>query len=111
MQAENFSGIGQEHLICLNRGPMDTGHTYLERTIDALAEKLGGKGGHAGGGDGDGVGKGEAPGELDVRIWWGWLDTMVPRKGQIWFNRNIERYPERIKVQIRDVADGDHTDL
>jgi hypothetical protein len=99
MQAETFSGIGQEHLICLNRGPTDTGYRHLEIAVEDLATRLWTRE--------DGV----RAGKLDVRIWWGWRDTMVPRKGQLWFNRNIERYPDLIQVKTRDVEDGDHTDL
>lgn len=103
MQAETFSGIGQEHLVCLNRGPTDTGYLHLERAVDQLAKQLRSR---------QAVdGTQESPVPLDIRIWWGWQDTMVPRKGQLWFNRNMKRYPDVIQVVERDVLDGDHTDL
>lgn len=103
MQAETFSGIGQEHLICLNRGPVDTGYRHIEQAVEELAQRLSQR---------DKAGTdGHARKKLDVRIWWGWRDTMVPRRGQIWFNRNIGRFPDVIDVKVRDVIDGDHTDL
>ncbi|ORY35505.1 Alpha/Beta hydrolase protein [Naematelia encephala] len=94
-QEENMGGVGQEHLICLNRGSMDTGPEWLEGSISALSGLL--------------ASSHTSP--LSCEIWWGWQDGMVPRKGQIWFNKVISAHPDYIKVKIRDVPDGDHTDL
>lgn len=103
-QAENFSGVGQEHLICLNRGPVDTGHIWLEQTITTLATKL-----QTAGMDRPGTEKGLPL--IDVDVWWGWEDNMVPRKGQLWFNKTLGRYPREMRLKVHDVPDGDHTDL
>ncbi|TYJ55771.1 hypothetical protein B9479_003549 [Cryptococcus floricola] len=152
MQAENAQGIGQEHLICLNRGPQNTGAPYLLTALSDLAAtiefaqspvdyeartRLGKKFGmsvgerlrdvvgdgqrgeeamadagsesEAGGGGGGGGGGVKWP--LEVNVWWGWLDDMVPRKGQLWFNDRVGQYGDAIKLSIHDVPDGDHADL
>ena len=73
------------------------------------------------------------PYPLNVQLWWGWEDGMVPRKGQcewrlhitshqnhqsctdavlvVWFNKTISGHPNEIRVEMHDVPDGDHTDL
>ncbi|ODN90815.1 hypothetical protein L198_06132 [Cryptococcus wingfieldii CBS 7118] len=131
MQAENAQGIGQEHLICLNRGLQNTGAPYLLTALSDLAAtiefaqspveseartRLGKKFGmsvgerlrdsETGGGGGGGV---KWP--LEVNVWWGWLDDMVPRKGQLWFNDLVGQYGDAIKLSIHDVPGGDHADL
>ncbi|BEI79951.1 hypothetical protein CcaverHIS002_0104800 [Cutaneotrichosporon cavernicola] len=37
LYAEDFRGIGQEHLLCLNRGEIDTGPAWFTTEIDAVA--------------------------------------------------------------------------
>lgn len=97
-------------MICLNRGTDDTGYQWLERSVEALSENLG---------------KAGATRPLNMQVWWGWQDAMVPRPGQrerpraskhgaddvVWFNRTVSEFPDRIKVTVHDVPDGDHTDL
>lgn len=92
--------MGQEHLICLNRGPVDTGHVWLEQTITKLSTLLRSS-----------TPKGEKKAVLDVHVWWGWEDNMVPRKGQLWFNKTLNRCPGELKLTVHDVPNGDHTDL
>lgn len=48
---------------------------------------------------------------LDIQIWWGWEDMMVPRKGQLWFNKTLSRFPGELAVTVHDVPTGDHSDL
>nr|XP_031864044.1 uncharacterized protein CI109_000688 [Kwoniella shandongensis]KAA5531116.1 hypothetical protein CI109_000688 [Kwoniella shandongensis] len=128
MTAENGQGIGQEHLICLNRGPNDTGAKWLEiatsdlaATIDfaqlgessssSVSKSL--REGQQPPKDGNEVEaeKKTVPNPLIVDVWWGWEDDMVPRKGQLWFNNVVGAYPGLMNLRIHDVPDGDHTDL
>lgn len=121
MQAENGQGIGQgniaahqsvnqqltpseiEHLVCLNRGPRDTGEVWLQTALSDLAatiqfaqgslspassaEKLASNSlqtGQANEADESGAG-GHVNGvkdPLEMHVWWGWMDDMVVRKGQ-----------------------------
>ncbi|WWC63394.1 uncharacterized protein I303_105994 [Kwoniella dejecticola CBS 10117] len=139
MSAENSQGIGQEHLICLNRGTEETGSEWLKRTIRELADTvefaqlgeeaeevefdlnlgldLGKDEKNAGGPGLDGRTKRKhsrhrkVPYKMEIEVWWGWLDDMVPRKGQLWFNKILGSYPETIDLRVHDVEDGDHTDL
>ncbi|CAK9779610.1 unnamed protein product [Cutaneotrichosporon oleaginosum] len=37
LYAEDFRGIGQEHMLCLNRGEIDTGPAWFKAEIDAVA--------------------------------------------------------------------------
>ncbi|WVQ80175.1 hypothetical protein IAT38_002280 [Cryptococcus sp. DSM 104549] len=152
MSAENGQGIGQEHLICLNRGPENTDAQWLQTAVndlaatiefaqsemsrssrDLLARKYGQNGGPVASkareeaGEQGEAGEGEEEGEesdgkvsgetgrvhfpLEMHVWWGWQDEMVPRAGQLWFNKVVEAYPGAINVTIHDVPDGDHTDL
>ncbi|WVQ95057.1 hypothetical protein IAU59_002149 [Kwoniella sp. CBS 9459] len=125
MSAENSQGIGQEHLICLNRGPEDTGSQWLESATADLASTIE----FAQIGDEDDTFRrkpdvGEisedkdkelksrtVPSPISVHVWWGWEDDMVPRKGQLWFNKVMGSYPGIIDLTVHDVEDGDHTDL
>lgn len=100
--AENFEGFGQEHLQCLNRGPSDTGPDWLEASVSAVVAGLI---------DAQTGGQDSIPYPLQVELWWGWQDALVPRPGQLWFNRVITSYPNAIKVNIHDIPDGDHNDL
>ncbi|KAK8854694.1 hypothetical protein IAR55_003433 [Kwoniella newhampshirensis] len=122
MTAENGQGIGQEHLICLNRGPIDTGAKWLETATSDLAatiefaqlsssnkvEKADPHENRLIAGD---TQRKEVPHPLMVDVWWGWEDDMVPRKGQLWFNLVVGAFPGCIDLRIHDVPDGDHTDL
>ncbi|WWC71478.1 uncharacterized protein I206_105436 [Kwoniella pini CBS 10737] len=107
MTAENAQGIGQEHLICLNRGTDETGSEWLKTTIKELADTIE----FAQLGELPSNAKRKIPYPIEIEIWWGWLDDMVPRKGQIWFNKILGSYPDAIDLRIHDVEDGDHTDL
>ncbi|WVF67572.1 hypothetical protein IAT40_002330 [Kwoniella sp. CBS 6097] len=125
MSAENSQGIGQEHLLCLSRGPEDTGSKWLETAASDLAAtiefaQVGEKHdtalpsstfGAASAEKGNGLKSKTVPSPIDVHVWWGWEDDMVPRKGQLWFNKVIGAYPGMINLTIHDVEDGDHTDL
>jgi hypothetical protein len=101
--AENFEGIGQgewnpghrnliscavkickayvtvqlirvaEQMICLNRGPTNTGPEWFEATISALAGTIRSEQ------------RGRHIERLKIDIWWGLQDGMVPRKGQCRF--------------------------
>lgn len=57
------------------------------------------------------AGMGQEKAILDVNVWWGWEDAMVPRKRQLWFNKTLGRYPGELMLEIHDVPEGDHTDL
>ncbi|OCF44038.1 hypothetical protein I317_02146 [Kwoniella heveanensis CBS 569] len=125
MGAENGQGIGQEHLICLNRGPEDTGSKWLETAVSDLAAtidfaQIGDQEETASLESATGAATAEkdketknrrAPVPIDVHVWWGWEDDMVPRKGQLWFNKIMGAYPDTVNLTIHDVKDGDHTDL
>lgn len=66
--------IGADHLLCLNRGTADSGSEWIERTLLQLdATLIAAQGGK----EDDG-----APARIPLHIWWGWQDSMVPRKGQ-----------------------------
>ncbi|WWC90593.1 uncharacterized protein L201_005529 [Kwoniella dendrophila CBS 6074] len=122
MSAENAQGIGQEHLICLNRGPEETGSQWLQNSIRELADTIefaqvedrfshndrtkNGKEQEQRGNE-----KTKVSYPIEINVWWGWQDDMVPRKGQLWFNKVVGAYPEAIHLKIHDVEDGDHTDL
>ncbi|ADV23567.1 hypothetical protein I305_01473 [Cryptococcus gattii E566] len=132
MQAENGQGIGQEHLVCLNRGPRDTGEVWLQTALSDLAatiqfaqgslspassaEKLASNSlrtGQANEADESGAG-GHVNGvkdPLEMHVWWGWMDDMVVRKGQLYFNQLVGRYSGVIDLFVHDVPDGDHSDL
>jgi hypothetical protein len=94
-QAENYAGVGQgqnlsspsilmipdisqEHLQCLNRGPTDTGPEWMEANFSALAAALT----NAQAGEKKDEDIKRIPRPLDVQLFWGWEDRMVPRKGQ-----------------------------
>ncbi|WRT68510.1 uncharacterized protein IL334_005486 [Kwoniella shivajii] len=113
MSAENGQGIGQEHLICLNRGPEETGAKWLEIAVKDLADTIqfaqSDEIGDTPLEDSNIIKEIQSPIEIDV--WWGWEDEMVPRKGQLWFNKVLEAFPEFIILNVHDVEDGDHTDL
>ncbi|OCF31536.1 hypothetical protein I316_06735 [Kwoniella heveanensis BCC8398] len=125
MGAENGQGIGQEHLICLNRGPEDTGSKWLETAVSDLAAtidfaQIGDQEETASLESATGAATAEkdketknrrVPVPIDVHVWWGWEDDMVPRKGQLWFNKIMGAYPDTVNLTIHDVEDGDHTDL
>ncbi|ORX38407.1 Alpha/Beta hydrolase protein [Kockovaella imperatae] len=107
--AENNGGVGQEHLLCLNRGPENTGHEWLENSVADLARVLA---------DAQSTGRRRneddglpIPRPLNVHIWWGWEDGMVPRQGQLWFNKVIQSHPKKLRVEVHNVPDGDHGDL
>ncbi|WVR09508.1 hypothetical protein IAU60_006576 [Kwoniella sp. DSM 27419] len=108
MTAENNQGIGQEHLICLNRGPEDTGAQWLENAASDLAATVEFAQSTAIASKPEGTAT-LSPVEIDV--WWGWLDDMVPRKGQLWFNKVLGGHPKTITLRVHDVEDGTHTDL
>ncbi|WVW85510.1 hypothetical protein I302_107548 [Kwoniella bestiolae CBS 10118] len=117
MAAENGQGIGQEHLICLNRGPEETGSEWLKDTVKDLADTIefaqlddSPLTQYSNGGDEGGKGR-KVPYPIEVDVWWGWLDDMVPRQGQLYFNKIVGAYPGTIDLKIHDVEDGDHTDL
>lgn len=101
---ENAGGVGQEHLQCLNRGPVDTGPKWFQKSIADLASVLQTRESSAGDADDEGR-------RLEMHVWWGWEDTMVPRNGQLWFNKTMVGYPKQITLVIHDIPDGDHTDL
>ncbi|OWZ37645.1 hypothetical protein C351_04511 [Cryptococcus neoformans c8] len=132
MQAENGQGIGQDHLLCLNRGPRDTGGEWLQTALSDLAatiqfaqealvpetaaEKLARNSlqtGQANEADETGttghVNAVEYP--LEIHVWWGWMDDMVVRKGQLFFNQLVGEYSGVIDLLVHDVPDGDHSDL
>ncbi|WVQ72118.1 hypothetical protein IAR50_001663 [Cryptococcus sp. DSM 104548] len=148
MQAENAQGIGQEHLICLNRGPQNTGASWLHTALSDLSATLefaqspvdfearprvGKKFGMSveerlrdvivdvekdentelreDKKERDARGYEGVRYPLEMSVWWGWLDDMVPRKGQLWFNDLVGRYGDAIKLSIHNVPDGDHADL
>ncbi|OCF57548.1 hypothetical protein L486_05006 [Kwoniella mangroviensis CBS 10435] len=121
MSAENGQGIGQEHLICLNRGPEDTGSEWLSSTVKDLADTIEfaqlenaslRSASHPNDGQNEeGRNKKKVPYAIEIDVWWGWWDDMVPRKGQLYFNKILDAYPDTIKLTIHDVEDGDHTDL
>lgn len=83
--AENFEGVGQgascslslrvnahrpDHLLCLNRAQANTGPEWFERTLLQLdASLLAAQGG-------------TLDRRIQLHVWWGWQDSMVPRKGQ-----------------------------
>jgi len=84
---ENFEGVGQgpsffpffsskvlmkDHLICLNRLNANTGPEWIEDTLTQLDSTL------------LSAQVGERR-KIPLHIWWGWLDGMVPRKGQCRF--------------------------
>ncbi|GFZ50912.1 hypothetical protein JCM24511_08670 [Saitozyma sp. JCM 24511] len=117
--AENFEGVGQEHLLCLNRGSSDTGPEWFVKAVADLAGAI-----VAAQGAGSetprtkpAAEKAQSPDSsavrcpLDIQLWWGWKDGMVPRKGQLWFNKVIGAHPGAIRVTVHDVPDGDHTNL
>jgi hypothetical protein len=64
----------EEHLQCLNRGSTDTGPEWMEANLLAVsAALLSAQEIQTGG---------RIPRPLDVQLFWGWEDQMVPRKGQ-----------------------------
>ncbi|KAK1927202.1 hypothetical protein DB88DRAFT_507302 [Papiliotrema laurentii] len=99
-QAESTQGVGQEHLICLNHGPRDTGPDWLEQKLDEVARQVRDRCAVSG-----------TQAKLDVDIWWGLRDKMVPRQGQLWFTKTVKSHPDEIAVEVHEVADGDHSDL
>jgi len=103
-QAENFQGVGQDHLLCLNRGASNTGHEWFEQTLSTLDERLLSA-------QEKGSGKEGKRRRLKMHVWWGWQDGMVPRKGQLWLNKTLSAHAQIIDLQIHDVPNGDHNDL
>jgi hypothetical protein len=75
-----------EHLICLNRGEEDTGHVWFERAIAQLAALIRLRRSERKNGEADGENRQTATdgqgGRLQVHVWWGSDDKMVPRQGQ-----------------------------
>jgi len=84
---ENFEGVGQgqsstyqrvlcdcgsyvDHLICLNRLNANTGPDWVENALRKLSARILVEQ------------DGSISRRIPLQIWWGWLDGMVPRKGQ-----------------------------
>lgn len=106
LYAEDFRGIGQEHLLCLNRGGANTGSEWFVREIAAVAMAV----------------KEAGSSRLSLDVWWGGQDGMVPRNGQgrlfalilltvEWLNKAFAAHPKEIKFTTHFVEDGDHSDL
>jgi hypothetical protein len=82
LYAEDFRGIGQEHMMCLNRG-CNTGPDWFVNEAQAVADAIKEVTDLA-----DAMnalprkdGKPVAD-KLAIDVWWGGLDGMVPRNGQ-----------------------------
>ncbi|RXK42428.1 hypothetical protein M231_00418 [Tremella mesenterica] len=110
-QAEELRGMGEDHLLCLNRGS-NTGYEWFERTISSLAFRIVSspstqKPQECPPSPSDAVPR--QANVLKVDIWWGLQDAMVPRPGQLWLNRALSQ--EGIKLNVHDVPDGDHNNL
>ena len=71
--AENYGGAEQEHLLCLNRGVSDTGSDWFEANISAVAAAVT---------EAQSCDNGEVSFPLQVSLWWGMQDEVVPRPGQ-----------------------------
>ncbi|KAL7422437.1 hypothetical protein Q5752_003085 [Cryptotrichosporon argae] len=93
MHAEEFSGIGEEHMICLNRAGLDTGAAWFEATASALGGAMRAR-----------------RAILRIGIWWGTEDGMVPRNGQKWLNETLA-VPGAVEVDVHIIPDGDHSNL
>jgi len=93
IHAEECQGIGQELLLCLNRGPFNSSQRWFVDTISALSRQLY-----------------ERRMEMNVDIWFGHKDGLVSRKAQLWLAL-VFSWLEGFKFTVHDVKDGDHTDL
>lgn len=85
LYAEDFRGIGQEHMMCLNRGS-GTGPEWFIKEIMAVSDAV-----RAAQSDTQPTNEGESadeikptkvPHRLEINTWWGGLDGMVPKNGQ-----------------------------
>jgi hypothetical protein len=88
---DSYRGLSEaEHLLCLNRGPSDTGPDWFVKAVADLAGAI-----VAAQSAGSETAtsrvteeKTQSPDSsavrcpLDLQVWWGWKDGMVPRKGQ-----------------------------
>jgi hypothetical protein len=59
-----------DHLICLNRLNANTGPEWIENALLDLDARV------------SVSQEGSVSRRIPIHIWWGWLDGMVPRKGQ-----------------------------
>ncbi|KAJ9099908.1 hypothetical protein QFC21_003913 [Naganishia friedmannii] len=109
---ENLDGIGQEHLICLNRG-CHTGGEWFQRELEDLRNNIR-----------DHVALEQLPGagRLEVETWWGDQDGMVPKKGQEslyrteswppeWLNKLFASKSDVMDYVVYHIKDGNHNDL
>lgn len=76
-----------EHLICLNRGEEDTGHIWFENVIARLAQQTRQRrptprDGDPGSTSRNGTDERADDERLNVHVWWGSEDKMVPVQGQ-----------------------------
>ncbi|WOO82616.1 uncharacterized protein LOC62_04G006096 [Vanrija pseudolonga] len=99
LYAEDFSGIGQEYLLCLNRGAQDSGPEWFKAELESVAAS---------------VRDAQDPKvsvKLDIMVWWGEQDGMVPVNGRTWLNKALSAHPKEIRLMVNNVPDGDHSDL
>jgi hypothetical protein len=59
-----------DHLLCLNRGTINTGPEWYQKTLLQLDARL------------LAAQDGTIKRRIPLQIWWGWQDGMVPRQGQ-----------------------------
>ncbi|KAJ9108326.1 hypothetical protein QFC20_003487 [Naganishia adeliensis] len=98
---ENQGGIGQEHLICLNRG-CNTGAEWFRNEMDHLETTI------------KNVWQSQhsaTQSRLKVETWWGDEDGMVPRQGQEWLNKLFASKSDVLDLTVHHIKDGNHNDL
>ncbi|KAI5452465.1 hypothetical protein NCC49_000628 [Naganishia albida] len=98
---ENQGGIGQEHLICLNRG-CNTGAEWFRNEMDRLEDAI------------RTVwvsNRSSTQSGLQVETWWGDEDGMVPKQGQEWLNKLFASKFDVLDLTVHHVKDGNHHDL